>query len=525
MAIFDGSDFTDVVIPESPEYNPEQTELYDFEIAPNGDFWLGTSDGIFHRQGQNWLHYDADELGDLFFKAWDIEIDENGVVFIGSNTVHKYVDGLWTDISSNTELFAYIGADLFFASSGDLYFAGDLERVGRFDGNQWQEYEFSFQLNGSQVIKFTEDVDGNVYFNTRQDGIFKIEGNELVQQMDAQTEQFENWTSYFHIDEQNNRWLNNNIHLTVNENGNIQSTLISQHTIEINNINEIHKGENGDLFFITGYYDNISVVSPDGNWSFLPYPDPNFTSEYFTDILYLSDDNIWLAALNGLYHYDGNDWTFTGNIESCTGFAVDSQGKIYVRTPSRILIIENNVITADYNTNNSPLTGIFIAGLGVDANDNLWIAEGGINSIQKVSSDGTWTAYTDAEYPSIDLPLGDFHFDSNGNVWVPADLVGVLKYDGTTWTNPVKDNIDLLDNYNVYSIESDSTGKVYFAHQYGVTTLLDDEWGSLVIEDVPNVNSSHKASIKFDDDGTLWWASQRYGVFSYHAGNGLRVHS
>ncbi len=79
-------------------------------------------------------------------------------------------------------------------------------------------------------------------------------------------------------------------------------------------------------------------------------------------------------------------------------------------------------------------------------------------------------------------------------------------------------NLDLFDNYNAFSIESDANGKVYFSHQYGVTTLFNEEWEDLLIEDVPNENSSHEAKIKFDNAGNLWWASSRYGVFAYPTG-------
>ena len=112
------------------------------------------------------------------------------------------------------------------------------------------------------------------------------------------------------------------------------------------------------------------------------------------------------------------------------------------------------------------------------------------------------------------MPRGDFHFDKNGNVWVPSNGVGAIKFDGTTFTNPFIGNLNLFDNYNAFSIESDAAGKMYFAHQYGVTTLLNDEWEDLLIEDVPNENSSATAIIEFDDEGTLWWGSNRDGVFA-----------
>jgi len=84
LALFDGTGFQEVTVPDHPAYDPQRTKLYDLEIAPNGDFWLATSDGVFRRQGPTWLHYDEAVLGASFFEAWDIEISTAGAVFMAS---------------------------------------------------------------------------------------------------------------------------------------------------------------------------------------------------------------------------------------------------------------------------------------------------------------------------------------------------------------------------------------------------------------------------------------------------------
>ena len=519
---FDGTDFQDITIPQSDALT-QNTVLYDLEIAPNGDLWLGTSDGVFQRQGQEWLHYDEEELGQAFFQAWDIEINSAGEVFVASHTIHKYVDGEWSNISDATVLSAYLGAELFFSQSGDLYFAGDLERVGRFDGDSWQIFDtndpshFSNVVPGQDIIGFTEDEDGSVYLNTRGAGIFKLENDTWTQQADAQTAAFQDQTSYFYIDEQNDRWLNHNIYLSVNRNGNLQTASLSQHSLEYNNVYRVRKGADGRLFFITASTStkSIAVLDSDGSWSSLTLPFVELPLLWgpIADILHLADDDIWLSSYNGLHHYNGSEWLHY-ELPPCHRLAVDAQGKIYARALDRIYIVESNGIT-EYNTDNSPLATGIISGHGVDPEGNLWIAAFDDDVIQKVSADGEWTTYTAVDHPAIQTPSGDFHFDGDGNDWIPDDVAGVIKFDGETWTNPIIDNISDIANLTVLSIESDEAGKLYFAHQYGLTTLFEGEWEHLVIEDVPSVNSSHRSSIEFDDQGTLWWASNRYGVFSY----------
>jgi ligand-binding sensor domain-containing protein len=515
LARFDGTDFEDMTIPEGAALN-QNTVLYDLEIAPNGDFWLGTSDGVFHQQDQSWLHYDEEVLGDSFFQAWDIEINSAGEVFVGSFNIHKYAAGVWSNISDMTQLNAYLHADLFFSENGDLYFAGDLERIGRYDGEQWYEYD-NGGLNGSEIKGITEDIAGNIYFNSLRDGIFKLENDTWTPYTDEQTEAFNNQTSYFYIDDDNKRWLNSNIYLSVNDNGNVQSTSIAQHSIEYNNVYNIRKGANGQLYFIMSTSTHsIAVLDTDGHWSSLALPPSLTLWPIIGDVLVLADDDIWLAAYNGLHHYDGNSWTWN-ELEACLSFTMDSQGKIYARANDRIYIVDNGNII-DYNADNTPLSNTIISGIGVDENDNLWIASfswEGDNAIQKVTPDGSWTTYSGTNHPAIIHPSGDFHFDNDGHVWIPSSQIGAIKFDGISFTNPILEHQDEIINRYVFSIESDAAGQLYFAHQYGVTTFLDGEWGNLSIADVPNNTSSHQSNIQLDNEGSLWWASNRYGVFSY----------
>ncbi len=518
LALFNGTDFQDIMTPQGAD--PSTTLLFDLKIAPNGDFWLGTSAGVFHKQGQNWSLYDQDEFG-FFFEVWDIEIDNDGVVYAAAANVHKFENGMWSNISDNTGLFAYAVADLFLGSAGDLYFFGGESRLGRYDGQQWQEYDISSVTISGFItelrLKFAEDTNGNIYFNTPKNGILKLVNDIWEQETAAQIEAFDNKTSYFHIDGEDNWWLSRNIHLSVNRNGTLESTLIGNTSIESNAIRKVRKASNGDMYFLTSSDYNISILETDGNWSSLSLPTTTIPFPAFTDLLILGVNDIWLTSSLGLYHYNGSEWTFN-SLDYCKGLAMDSQGKIYAHTDDKIYIVDNGAIT-EYNTSNSPMPSLDITGHGVDANDNLWIAfsdYGGSEAdiIQKVSADGNWTTYAETNYPAIEFPYGDFYFDNDGHVWIPAYDLGVIKFDGTNFTNPYLDNIGSITNTKVFSMEEDADGKLYFSNPRGVTTLQDGVWENLSIEEVPQ-NAVNTSAIQFDDEGDLWWASSFYGVFEY----------
>lgn len=516
MALFDGSDFSDFITPDS-SFN-QHTELYDIEFAQNGDIWIGTSIGVFHRQEQNWSLYGEAELGDLFFEVWDIEIDQSGNVYAGAqNGVLKLENDSWTNISEGTSLQPYLDSELYFSQNGDLFVAADLDSIARYDGENWQLYEIP--IGTIHEPKFTEDSDGYVYIVNTPTSILMLEGDTWIPHTNEQTALYgENFT-YYYVDNQNVHWLSHNIYLSSNDNGNIQTTSISPTSIEYNKIYSIEKDINGNMYFLMVTSTNsIAVYSPDGSWSYfeLPTDDP-WWAFWNSDILYRAADDIWVSSYEGLYHFDGSDWSFD-ELGHCKQIVEDSNGKIYVAKFDRIYIIEDGQIS-EYNESNSELNALeAIAAFGIDAADNLWIGSHSWDYeyiIQTVSPSGVWTTYDGVDHEAIKRPSGDFHFDINGNVWVSSDLAGVIKFDGQEFTNPIVEHINDLSNYNAFAVESDAEGRLYFAHQYGITTLLDGEWQEWFIEGVPHTNSSISSTIRFDDAGTLWWGSKSYGVFTY----------
>lgn len=516
VARFDGSSFTDIQYPSVAGIE-QFTKLYDIEIAPNGDVWLATSDGVLQQQGAVWTFYGENEIGPGFFEAWDLEINAAGDVFLGSIQVFKFSSGGWTNLFAGTTLLCYLDAELFFASNGDLHVAGDLERLMRYDGSSWIADSLGFTINNMGTGVFAEDLAGNIYYDTELSGIYKLE-NSLVWtlQSNTQTTAFGSPTSYYFIDSDGAHWLNQNIHFSKYKNGVIENTLISNTTLENVRTLNVHRGMNDKLYFITliSSY-NISVLSTDGNWSSLSVPEQT-VSGLSGDILVIEDNDIWMSSSAGLHHYDGIAWT-EYNIEPCGNILMDSQGKIYILSSNRIYMIANNVFS-EYNPGNSGLTNQGLIGHGIDKDDNLWIAAGGWandNLIQKRESDGTWISYTEMDHPVLERPIGDFMFDTEGNVWIANANAGVIKFDGTTFTNPIKDSINSVVDYKVFEMAKDDLGKLYFSHQLGLTTIENGQLENMLIPDVPQESISTRSAITFDSVGNLWWGSNLYGVYAY----------
>ncbi len=516
LARFDGETFTDFTTPEGVDFNEDETWLYDLEIDANNNFWIGSSVGLFFRENQEWNLFDSSTIGDFIDNVWDIEINEEGTVYAASIFMYQYKDGVWSNMTDTTNLFAYEGAELFLSQSGELYFTGHQHQIGVFDGSGWEIYstndanDFDGNFQGSQILYFTEDINGNVYFNSNDRGVYKLNNNTWSQQDDPQVEAFSNKTSFFYIDNQNTQWLNHRISLSKNHNGSIDQMIISSHPIERNYINKIRKDDNGTLYFVNGDH-SIATLDINGNWATVDLPDTFETWEYLRDILVISPQEIWLTTNQGFYIFDGTEWTFTF-AGTADDIVKDSENNIYIGTANNGFYKIENGLVSNFNTTNSPLQSSVIFGMGVDAMDNFWVSTGN-GYVHKISNE-VWTTYHKNDHPVLESIYGAFHFDIYGNVWVPGWGEGAVVFDGNEWKNFGPTNSP-IPHTHVYSITSDAEGKMYFAHGAGISTLQDNTWEEFSVDDLPMYNF-YMPTIALGNDGVLWWGGQQAGLFAFN---------
>jgi ligand-binding sensor domain-containing protein len=524
VARFNGSDFYDHVIPDGID-DLDHIVLYDLKVSESDEIWLATSEGVFRQSGSEWIKYDLDDLG-VFFLLWgDIEFDETGQVYLATgNGVFKFEDDTWTNISTEMEFSHYLPADIHFSQEGDLFLAGSIDHIARFDGEDWTIYS-DIGLSPSEHIVLSEDSEGNIYCTSGYNGIYKLEGDswELVvdEQTDLYADLYSDWISFYHIDEDGTRWLSSGIYLSVKKNNELETLTLSTTSIETNQIHNIMKGSDGTIYFLMlSPWHNIATLSPDGEWSYLDIPLDEASYYFGHDILVRDEDDMYISFNQGVYHYDGLEWTFYP-VGPCQYIVEDTQGKVYFKGIDKLHVVENGVLST-YDSSNSPIySGLKVSAIGVDAEDYLWIGAHDVNTgfsvVFKVSPEGEWTTYDESVHPSIKLPRGEFHFDANGDVLVLCSG-GLLRYDGQDFTNMLEGNPFGFQSQFIYMMDSDAEGRVYFATDIGLITYYEGQWEEFINDNIPILSgSSWWSSISVDDSGTVWWGNGNLsdGVYSF----------
>ena len=160
--------------------------------------------------------------------------------------------------------------------------------------------------------------------------------------------------------------------------------------------------------------------------------------------------------------------------------------------------------------------------LATDANGNIWI---GTYFSGLVKFDGTnWTNYTTSNSSLKDKTIVDVAVDKQGNVWVANYANGVFRYNPSTntWTQFTKENGALTDNYT-YAIEVDNNGYVWVGVRVtsyespGVMRYDGTHWvQGPVFKD--NFNSYSCETLGVDKNGNVWCGT-RIGLYKYDGNN------
>lgn len=181
-----------------------------------------------------------------------------------------------------------------------------------------------------------------------------------------------------------------------------------------------------------------------------------------------------------------------------------------------------------------------------DSYDNLWYGGNG----------GIYNTGPGRNFHPIDSEVEAFDFDSNNNIWVATTTLGLLKFDGQTWTNFDTLNSELPTNritavcvdqndviwvglggnrydskkvgrfdgvqwkifeskecliseWGVFKIIADKQNNIWFAHYNGVSLFDDSNWELFVN------NNENSLDIETDSENNIWFTSSFNGIFKY----------
>lgn len=219
------------------------------------------------------------------------------------------------------------------------------------------------------------------------------------------------------------------------------------------------------------------------NWTNYNVGNSPIPSNTITSILTTETEN-WIGTDNGLAKFDGNSWEV-------------------------------------FQAESSDLVDDRVYDLHQDSDGNIWVVTA--LGITRITEQG-WEVRSTNDLPNGVTQFRSIDIDQLGNIWIGTWGYGILKYDGSDWTQYNTDNSGLPSN-GIFEVRVDESGIVWIGtFNEGLVTFDGQNWTiyNSSNSDLPNDNVR---CIEFDFSNNVWVGTDdglarrtplnRWDVFSY----------
>jgi ligand-binding sensor domain-containing protein len=276
------------------------------------------------------------------------------------------------------------------------------------------------------------------------------------------------------------------------------------------------------------------------------------------------NNHVWVGTQNGLYRFDGANWTLynTGNglpSNPVTALGTGPQGQLLVGTVNGIAIfngtqwtqVPTGVTVDPYDCIHNDGTNIsdiamdaqnrvwitvpgwpacyfdhtywrilIYQGSSVDADDikfhpngDMWVAGVG-DGVVRLTAGGTWITYNQSNgYPSTDST--SLAIDNAGNVWVGYTgyglSPGVARFDGSSWSNH-----NIWNGFyggHVTGLAADIAGSIWTAGS-NVSRLANSTWKTY-LAGIPFAPGGFVQTLHVDASDNVWLGTFRMGAVKF----------
>ena len=380
--------------------------------------------------------------------------------------------------------------------------AGTLNGVYRFDGQEWVLFTTEHGLASNVVCWIIEDREGYLWFGTMDDGVSRYDGQEWVS-FTTDGDLIDNRISQIVQDCKGYLWFGT-LGGVSRYNGQEWVAFTTEDGLVDNSVYSVFEDRKGNLWF--GTFKGLSRFDGQEWLSFTT--DDGLLGNRIDSLFEDREGNMWFGTFNGVNRYDGKEWiSFTSDDGLGSGLVEsilqDKDGYLWFSTANGISQYDGKEFVSF--TIEDGLANNIVHVSFEDRDGYLWFGTGSGMS----RYDGRqWVSYT-TEDGLENKAVHIIKEDQQENLWFVI-LDEVSRYDGQEW-DPFTDDDRLVSN-KVYSIFEDREKTLWFGTDKGVSRYDGEEWVSFTPED--GLIASKVLSIFEDREKTLWFGTF-YGVSRY----------
>lgn len=495
--------------------------------------WVGTEGGLVQINkitDQFTMHTSANSALPPG-KVVDMALDEAGTLWITTlrGGLTSFDGTNWTWYNSENSDLPHNWLLSLLIHDGTIWIGSAHSGLISFDGSTWQTFSFADELypddhpfppNEPPLRSLAVDSGGTIWIGTVLLVSFDGTTFELHDYPDeGSTRQIRSLA----IDAAGTKW-------TATLDGQFGSfdgttwTLFDSTNSEISDhhAQTIFIAENGTKWIGT---DDCLIAYDNINWTLYDTENSDIIGNSVTSVLMGMGGVLWTGTDNGLSSYYTNSWT--EHTTSPTGLpsshiqsvAIDASGTKWFGTEDGVASFDGQNWTS-FTTYNSDIPTTGVSSIAVGDDQRVWMGTGGKGLMEY---DGTsWFLQSPTLLDSFQVGMASLAVDGSNAVWFGAveygycnTGLGIVSYDGATWTVIEVDSLEGLDNGVVVTtdIAIDDQGNKWIATGdddcwWGGAGLLRVDGGDNSIRVYNTANSGIPTmevnSIAIDASGTKW---------------------
>lgn len=482
--------------------------------------WFGTNQGAFVYDGKSLIQFEQVKgktvegiYEDTKKNIWLGTLNE-GIYRIGEdkNVSHYTVAN---GLNDNT-------AYAFWQTKAGALLVGTDNGVNLMEGDSIRKYPDPLLGNKKLLVRFfDQDLEGNVWMGTWNDGVYKIE-NGKTKHIGVQEGLAINGVLCFLQDREKNIWLGTDGSGAVKYGSQAITSIGTQNGMASDMVLSMCQGSNGRIWY--GHDNGLSLY--DGK-SYTFFDGKNGLASEKVWCIYEEDEKTtWIACYgSGLFRYRDGKFTpfkaknaMSGN--NVRSIMKDSKGRIWVSTANGLnQLVDNSFIVY---TMKEGLPANRILGVFEDSKQNLWVgtSAGGIAQMVEQGGKISFKNFSEKEGLADNVVLSIAE-DKNGNIWT-ANFGGVSCIDPVAGKIKKLTTRDGLSSNTAYAIGFTNEGRAIIGTNKGVDNLNTAEYlksGKVSVrhfgkeEGFRGVECNTNSILK-DQLGRIWIGSIK-GVFIY----------
>ena len=545
MAIYDIQNGTTEYLNNS---NSPLTRNWISSIATlgNGIVWIGTDDGIWRVEGDNWQLFNPSNTPIPSGRATKLKLESNGTLWCLSayqsdrDYIYRYDGQTWTVFHNGNSLIpGNVIGDIEVDNAGNLYLlyynvSSQSSGLAFFSGSTWTVHDFdSLGINAAYVSRLLHD--GTYLWITSQvPELYRYEDSGVTT-IDLSPLCSDNiFVTSLNLDSQNNLMLgamiDGDTFPRIMRYINNVWQVIDPNTADsfLGSPNDVIEDSSGDLWLGTNYG---LARCHNGQWQPINTTTSPLPTNNVNCLTIDNQDRLWLGlfdpfyAVSGILKAQGDDWTFYNNTENpipnpdVSLITSDSNGKIWFTTSSPNG--HNDTVTSfdgqnwqTFSSADGSFPAAIITAIKADANNNLWMAIRNISPLEYRLMKYNGTSWVQVE--TLDYVVNEIEVDLTGIMWL-ATNGGLIRYDGNNMQIFATYNSDLPNNF-VQCLAIDNNNDVWVGMSNGLAKLHNGVWKvwDSVSSDLPYRNYK---DLVVDDSGRIWAGTYNTGLLCFDGSN------